>query len=107
MLLLQGVPLAEAERYGRFLNYPEGHEQVWGRYQNAGVVPADVEYEVVPRGRVLFDTVAGLFYLYADVCILRQKELTYDICHRLGLPEATKMASDEHYRCGLCLAALR
>lgn len=102
-LLLEGVALAEAETYGRFLNYPDGHDDVWCRYQRVGVVPEEIEYAVPPRGRVLFDTVASSFLLYADACILRDERLINAIRDRLNLPAATTAEPDEHYRCNTCL----
>ncbi|HEX4747955.1 MAG TPA: hypothetical protein VH302_00300 [Bryobacteraceae bacterium] len=106
-LVVEAVPLAEAERYGRFLNYPDGHEDVWRRYQGSRTVPADVDYATARRGRVVLDAVANVFFLYADVCILVQNDLVETIRSQLRLPATTKVGSDEHYRCGRCLVAER
>ncbi len=102
-LLIDGVSLAVAEKWGKFLNYPLGHKDKWECYRQTRAVPADVEYDTPPRGRVVFDSVWGLFYLYADACILRKPALINEIRERLRLPPETRVGRDEHYRCADCL----
>jgi hypothetical protein len=102
-LIIDGVLLDIAESYGRFLNYPRGHDELWSTYQLINVVPRDVEYHQAPRGRVVYDTVSQQFLLYVDACILRNKTLVNQILRQLKLPSNVSARLDEHYRCPKCL----
>jgi hypothetical protein len=102
-LILTGVPLAKAEAYGRFLNFPGSHEVTWCTYQQAGAVPTEVEYDEPPRGRVLYDSVLEKFLMYADRCILRNQAMLQQIRRELRLPADTTVGPDGHYRCAKCL----
>lgn len=104
-LLIDGVPLAEAEHWGEYRNYQLGHQDLWSRYQRSGLAPRAVEYDDVPRGRVVFDSVHRRFFLYADRCILRQTAVVNRIRSELNLPPETEAGADEHYRCPRCMSA--
>jgi hypothetical protein len=64
-----------------------------------------MEYDAPPRRRVVYDTVAKRFHLYADACILRNETLVTQIRSDLHLPSEVEAAPDDHYRCAKCLAA--
>lgn len=100
-LILEPTDLAEAEPWGQYLNAPS-HEAVWMTLQRELRVPAGVEYDAPPRGRVVFDSVKRQFHLYADGCILARPELVDEIRRTLKLPIDTSVQGDEHYRCVLC-----
>jgi hypothetical protein len=102
-VILDGVPLSAAELWGRFRNYPRGHEETWSKFQQTGAVPRDMEYETSPRGRVVYDAAAERFILYADRCILRDKAVLRQIQRQLDLPAGISINLDEHYRCAKCL----
>jgi hypothetical protein len=104
-LILDGVSLEEAESWGQFKNYPGSHEKMWRRYQRVDTVLKDMEYDAPPRRRVVYDTVAKRFHLYADACILRNETLVTQIRSDLHLPPEVEAAPDDHYRCAKCLAA--
>ena len=69
-LVIDNTLLAKAEDYGAFKVHPGDHCSVWEKFQRGGAVPADMEYEECPRGRVTYDTKARRFRLLADRCIL-------------------------------------
>ncbi len=102
-LILHGVALSEAEPCGRFFN-AIGHDSYWGELQLTGAVPREVEYDEPPRGRVVYDVIADRFHLYADRCILADKQLIEEIIAQLRLAEQRiEIATDLHYRCTNCL----
>ena len=67
-------------------------------------MPADVEYEEPPRGRVVYDGQEQRFYLLADKCILGRREIVGQLMAAMNLPPGkTTEGRDEHYRCHECL----
>jgi hypothetical protein len=102
-LMLSAIPLAEAEPYGRFFNFPGGHDETWQTYQQAGTVPLEVYYEEPPRGRVVYDSVSERFFMYADPCILQNQAMVEKLRRELRLPANTTVGPDEHYRCAKCV----
>ena len=103
-IILDSIPLSEAQQYGTALNHPTSHIDHWTRLQSTGQVPVDVEYEEPPRGRVLYDQRWQKFHLLADKCILGRRDVVTSIMNALHLPPArTTEGRDEHYRCYQCL----
>jgi hypothetical protein len=102
-LLIDSTPLSGAEPYGDFKVHPGDHCSVWPRFQQTGAVPAEMEYEEAPRGRVMYNTKLGQYTLLADRCILRRTELVSRIKSELRLPANTTVGTDSHYRCFSCL----
>lgn len=101
-LLMDSVPLSEAEPYGNSIVYPRGHDGVWRDWQMQGHVPEEIEYDDLPRGRV--SLVDGRFLLLADACILREDTLIVAIISEFELPTArTELRTDLHYRCKSCM----
>src|ERR1039458_9625921 len=102
-LVIDSIVLCEAEPYGDHLTHPRGHAEVWGQYQRTGTVPADMDHEESPRGRVMYDTKARRFRLLADRCILRDKGVVSEIISKMKLPiKNTDKETDNHYRCSAC-----
>jgi hypothetical protein len=100
--------LADAERYDQFLTHPGGHYEVWERWRSLGPVglakrglPRQImwhEYEEFPRGRIVFDTEAGTFMIYADLR-LQSPPWLQKITHAFSLDaQRTVVRSDAHYR---------
>jgi hypothetical protein len=103
-ILIDGTPITEAEGYGDFKIHTTDHYSLWEKYQRVDVVPPDLEYDEVPRGRVVYDTKTRQYTLLADPCILKSKPLVNQIKAKMNLPEnSTKVETDEHYRCSKCL----
>ena len=103
MLLIDSIPISEAEPYGDHLTHPRGHAEVWEKYQRAGAVPTRMEYEESARGRVMFDTKTRRFTFLADRCILNDKGMARWILSKMNLPKNTVRNTDRHYRCSCCL----
>jgi hypothetical protein len=103
-LIIDATPLSKAEPYGTALTHPASHIDHWTRLQQMGAVPAEVEYEEPPRGRVVFDRQEKRFHLMADRCILVRREVVGQIMTAMNLPPGkTTEGRDEHYRCHECL----
>lgn len=102
-LLLDTTPLSRAEKYGDFKIHSGNHISVWEKFREAKNVPAEMEYEEAPRGRVTFDVKNHRFRLLADRCILRRKEIVAKIKTQMHLPKNTSESTDSHYRCFSCL----
>jgi len=104
--IIDSAPLSEAEPYGDHLTHPRGHAAVWEQYQRVGTVPAEMEYEEAPRGRVMYNTKTQRFTLLADRCILKDKGIVSKIMSEMNLlNKNTDKGTDSHYRCFACLRA--
>jgi hypothetical protein len=102
-LVIDSVPLSQAERYDERLTFPASHIDVWKRLQEEGRAPIESEYDEPPRGRVIFEPSSREFLILADACILARKQIMNEIVGCLHLPQQVKLDSDSHYRCWRCL----
>jgi hypothetical protein len=103
-LMIEGTPLDEAEPYGAFLGFAGGHSEMFDHLVELKKVPANEEYQNVPRGRVVYAVAKGEYIVYLDPCIRRRPETVSQIVERLHLPpDRYKLASDAHYRCAACM----
>lgn len=103
-LICDATPISAAEAYGDCLGHAASHIAYWTKLQQQGTVPADLEYEDSPRGRVVYNKKTQQFFLYADRCILTRKAIVRKVIHDLRLPaDRVVIGSDEHYRCYRCL----
>jgi len=110
-LLIDSMPLSQAEPYGDHLTHPRSHIDVWEQWRLSGKVPAESEYEEFPRGRVMFNTKTRRFTFLADRCILKNKSMVSTILSAMNLPgkntdRGTDKSTDSHYRCSACLHGL-
>jgi len=106
-LWIDSIPVNEAADYGALKTHEKGHPDYWEELQRRGVVPGDVEYDEVPRGRVTADPRQGTFLLLLDRCILRRIDFIVSIRKTMHLPAgaATEVGSDSHYVCPGCRPA--
>ena len=105
-LLALGRALAAAERYGDCLTFPDGHAEVWEAWRRRDLplpvaasrpIVAATEYDEWPRGRVVFDTAATHFAVYADRQLLIAPRLAR-VRAAFALPaEGTVARGDPHY----------
>ena len=103
--LIEGTPVSEGEAYGRFKVHATGHPAFWHTLQRNGMVPTDVEYDEVPRGRVGYQTQERKFYVFADACIKKDSHMMDHIERDMKLPSASTAPPklDSHYRCPGCM----
>jgi hypothetical protein len=102
--IVDGTPLDKAEECVGFKDHRRSHYEYWNELQSRRLVPAFMEYEECPRGRVIFNSSTRSFTFYADKCILNDKKMVAAIMKELQLPaKATMTDIDPHYRCARCL----
>jgi hypothetical protein len=98
VILVSGVRLEEAERYGEYLNYPGDHSRLWpGIKQHLTSFFHDCDYRDWPRGRVIYNIRTRCFEIYLNDQ-LRTPEFEAEILANFNLPKAeTTFATDPHY----------
>jgi len=97
-ILSDSVPWSEGERYGEFVNGLSDHCTHWTTFQRQLPELRRYEYEQVPRGRVIFNTLTATFTVYGSARFVRnsvQRALVLDSFHLP--PGNTRFAADEHY----------
>ena len=102
-VIMDGTPITEAENHGEFKDYSATHVETWSILQRNGIVPDDLEYDEIPRGRVIYNTKTRQYMLFADPCILKNKTAVSTIMSDFNLPWGnTVMDKDPHYKCPGC-----
>jgi hypothetical protein len=100
--IYQGVPIVAAVSLqdgrddGDFINGPEDHYPYWDRVRRTHPALRAVEYDAVPRGRVLYQKAAGQCIVYMDM-VLHREDIKQVIRHHVALPAETLFATDIHY----------
>jgi hypothetical protein len=108
VLVVDRSTLAEAEIYGDCITHARGHYECWQEWQALGGTrlatkgyPAKIastEYDEWPRGRVVYETPANRFVLYADRR-LQSREIVAALKTIFGIATADVVVkSDLHYR---------
>ena len=110
-LLSRTVSLTEAERRGNRLDSPLAHVSVWpglvAAHRKSRPLLSVLEYDEVPRGRVIFDIRTKTFVVYMDASLFcttgsrtspvpkvaEALRTTFDLQGR-----AVRFATDPHYR---------
>jgi hypothetical protein len=105
-LWIESTPVEKAGNYGQCKIHDGNHVNYWERLISERMVPEHVEYQDVPRGRVIFSPASERYLLLLDRCILRRKKIVAAIKRQMGLPsKGTDTDTDPHYRCAKCLAS--
>lgn len=104
-LFIDGTPVSEGQPYGDFKGHATGHPAFWRSLQRNSIVPTDVEYDEVARGRVGFSIKERRFYVFVDVCIKKNRRMMNRIKRELNLPSIDTLPPmlDLHYRCPGCM----
>jgi hypothetical protein len=103
-LWIDSTAVARAMNFGDYAIHERDHQRYWEQLVKRGDAP-DTGDDRYPRGRVSYNRGSGKFTLLADRCILGRKSLVSKILSRMNLPVGgTKLDSDSHYRCYLCLS---
>jgi hypothetical protein len=101
-LIVDSTPLSAAERYANSLTHSPGHPKCWRALQSKGLIPVDLEYDEVPRGRVNYDLLNDKFLVLFDTCI--SAKAIRQVIARMNIPEGKVVkSSDLHYRCPRCI----
>ena len=107
-VISEKLTLANAVRYGDCLTCETGHYEVWDRLRQRPVAELrktplplflrETEYEQIPRGRVVYETSAKIFKVYADAR-LHKGSFPIAILTAFGLCKSLhKFERDSHYR---------
>ena len=95
-LIEAAVPLHEGIDDNDFINGPFDHLPYWETVRRTIPALRTVEYDAVPRGRVLYKKAEGRCYVYMDKVLHREKVKTWIMTH-FELPAETLFATDIHY----------
>lgn len=104
-VVIDSKPLCVTEPYGKFNSADSEYDRYWKFGQRYNVVPREIEYDEVPRGRVDYDTNEKKFHIYADSCILKDRKALEEINRGFRLPSANtdEPECDPHYSCAGCI----
>ena len=95
-LILKAVPLQDGLDDGDFINGPEDHLTYWDTVRRTRPALRSVEYDAVPRGRVLYKKAEGQCYVYMDK-VLHHEDVKTMLRHHFALPAETPFYTDIHY----------
>lgn len=108
--LIDGVVYADTESVRDVFATSQGfkdsdntHYQYWKSLQTYLPELKMIDYDYYPRGRVVYNTNDNKYYLYADKCILSNKDYLHSVFDELGLRSSQVIiGDDEHYQCHEC-----
>ena len=95
------VKSVERDRGTEFINGPHAHFAVWDLLKAKDLLPEkwrDLEYQIVPRGRVLYDCKNRKFKVYGRKKLAKLKWFRNAVLSYFNLPaDQTGFYSDPHY----------
>ena len=96
-LLTFGVPYNAGEKYGDFINIPDGHYETWEELRKAsGKLPAD--YTNYPRGRIVYRINDQKFLVYLNRKHIKDTKIKRRIIKEFRLPvDHVIFKHDHHY----------
>jgi len=98
-IIRESVPYTHGEEYGEFINGWSAHVDFWAVVQR--IFTTDLEYDEVPRGRVVYSKRDGTFLVYGSKGFVATERQWGRILELFNLPEQkTLIRSDEHYELG-------
>lgn len=98
-LISDTLPWKEAPHSGGFYNGPSDHYHFWGKLQSAFKELRNLEYDEVPRGRVLYDANNKKFLAYGAKGLIETRKLQDLLIREFRLhPKHTLFEADEHYK---------
>lgn len=98
VVMQSSLPYTEGVVYDKFITGPADHYSFWEQAQKWNLHLQSLDYEEVPRGRVVYDSVSKTFVVYASKAFVNDPKLRSLILSEFSLRSAvTKFKSDEHY----------
>ena len=96
-LLAFGVPYTAGEKYGDFINTPDGHYETWEQLRKvSGKLPED--YTSYPRGRIVYRINDQKFLVYMNRKHLKNDRVKKKIIKEFRLPvDQVDFKHDSHY----------
>ena len=103
-LFIDDLPTAEAQPYaGTFKNGNSEHMSFWRNLKRAGLVDQHMEYDQIPRGRVVYVIPDDRYYIWLDKCIKKEKIID-QIVKEFNIPlKKYTVGEDAHYKCPSCM----
>jgi len=96
-LLASAVPLAQGVEYGDAVHGQDDHVHYWSQLQRLHPELRQLDYEEVPRGRVLFIKTTKKFCVYMDK-VLHKSTIKAALIKEYSLPKnRTEFMTDPHY----------
>lgn len=99
-VLARPIEIIEGEAQGDFIDSPDSHIHVWDDpdgFSRDYPELAEMPYESVPRGRVLYEHQADRFVIYLDECLMDAESKTA-LKETFGLTNMDCLfRSDPHY----------
>lgn len=102
--IMDTTPVREGDKFGDFIYHAEDHFNYWEKKISPNMpIARNKDYDYFPRGRVIYNAIEDVYYLYADRCIRKNIDNIKKIAHLMHLPvEKTKVLGDRHYQCARC-----
>ena len=94
------IEITEGESQGDYIDSPDRHVDAWDDpdgFSRDHPELAEMPYEAVPRGRVLYEPGADRFVIYLDESLMNEKDET-NLKQAFGLTDKNCLfKSDPHY----------
>lgn len=95
-IIRESIPYTHGEEYGDFVNGWSAHVDFWEVVRRVCVT--ELEYDQVPRGRVVYSKRDNTFIVYGSKAFVADERQWRRILELFNLPEdRTRIRSDEHY----------
>lgn len=97
-LWADSVPHTHGEAYGDYINGRNDHASYWRNLQRISPEFKALEYDEVPRGRVLYSKPENRFVVYGSRQFLQNEAQKAEVLKEFRLPlERVVFRFDEHY----------
>lgn len=84
--------------FGDYMQLNSDHFMIWDKYaRRMGINPRTVDYDRVPRGRVLFHIPTHRFIVIGSSKIINDETNRQLLIDYFSLPANTEFRGDEHY----------
>ena len=98
-IFMQTQKLKEIKSINGFKDSDLSHYRVWDKVKNQNSKFYLYEYEEIPRGRIVYNTMKNQFIIYCNSNILRDKISKKLILENFGLIDENYIfKEDEHYK---------
>jgi len=96
-LLAFGVPYTAGEKYGDFINNPDGHYETWEKLRHVSGKLAE-DYTAYPRGRIVYRINDQKFLVYLNRNHIKDTKIKKRIISKFRLPaDRVEFIHDHHY----------
>ena len=83
--------------FGDYMQIDADHYLIWDKYRKEMKLPSYVEYDRIPRGRILFHIPTHHFIVIGSKSIVSDLNVQEKLLRWFGLPTNTEFRWDEHY----------